>query len=119
MLSRTVLAVAIAAWTLVSWGGRIRLLTEPEQDIGNWLRIGGSILVGGGAVAVLLTVGGSALERWVLTIFAAWSGMIWVRSLISVWAGDQSPAFKAVHTLLALGFFFLAYQAVRIGWEPD
>lgn len=116
MLSRAVLALVVAAWTLLSWGGRIRLLTEAEQDPGNWLRIGGSLLVGAAAVAVLLLADGTALERWVLTVFAAWSTVIWLRSLVSVWPGDQSLAFKAVHTGLALGFFFLSYQAVRLGW---
>lgn len=116
MLSRTILAIAIAAWTLLSWGGRIRLLTEAEQDVGNWLRIGGSLLLGAAAVAVLLVAEGGGLERWILTLFAAWSTVLWLRSLISVWTGDQSMAFKVVHTVLAAGFFFLSYQAIRLGW---
>lgn len=119
MLSRTILSVAIAAWTLLSWGGRIRLLTEMEQDLGNWLRIGGSLLVGAAAVAVLLLAEGSSLERWTLTVFAAWSTVLWLRSLTSVWTGDQSMAFKTVHTVLAAGFFFLSYQAIRLGWAGD
>jgi hypothetical protein len=116
MVSRTVLAVSIAAWTLLAWGGRIRLLTEAEQDLGNWVRIGGSLLIGAAAVAVLALAEGSGLERWVLTGFAAWSAVVWLRSLITVWVGDQSPAFKGVHTVLAVGFLFLSYQAIRIGW---
>lgn len=116
MLSRTVLAFAVAAWTLLSWGGRIRLLTEAEQDLGNWLRIGGSILVGAMAVGVLLLAEGGGLERWILAIFALWSTALWLRSLFSVWTGDQSLAFGAVHTVLAVGFFFLSYQAIRVGW---
>lgn len=119
MLSRTILAVVIAAWTLLSWGGRIRLLTELEQDLGNWLRIGGSLVVGAAAVAVLLLAEGSGLERWTLTVFAAWSTVLWFRSLTSVWTGDQSMAFKTVHTVLAVGFFFLSYQAIRLGWAGD
>lgn len=118
MVSRTVLAVAIAAWTLLTWGGRVRLLTDAEQgDLANWLRIGGSILVGALAVAVLLLAQGSGLERWMLTFFAAWSSVIWLRSLISVWAGSESMAFKLVHTVLAAGFFVLAYLALRVGWR--
>src|SRR5690606_41790827 len=42
MVSRTVLAVAIAVWTLLSWGGRIRLLTESDLDISDRVRSGGS-----------------------------------------------------------------------------
>lgn len=118
MVSRTVLAVAIAVWTLLTWGGRIRLLTDAEQgDLGNWLRIGGSVLVGGLAVLVLLVAGETLWERWILTFFAAWSTVIWLRSLITVWSGQESMAFKSVHTVLASGFFLLAYWAIRTGWS--
>lgn len=116
MLSRTVLAVAIAVWTLLTWGGRIRLLAEAEQDLSNWLRIGGSLVVGAAAVAVLLLAQGTALERWILALFAAWSTIIWLRSLVSVWTGDESTAFKAVHTVLAAGFLLLSAASIRVGW---
>lgn len=117
MVSRTVLAIAIAVWTLLTWGGRVRLLTDAEQaDVGNWLRIGGSILVGALAVLVLLAAAETGWERWVLTFFAAWSAAIWLRSLITVWLGQESMAFKSVHTVLAAGFFLLAYWAIRTGW---
>lgn len=115
--SRTWLAVAIAAWTLLSWGGRIRLLTDAEQgDLANWARIGGSLVIGLTAAAVIFWAQGSGLERWGLTLFAAWSVAVWARSLITVWSGDQPAAFKTVHTVLAAGFFVLAYLALRVGW---
>ena len=118
MVSRTVLAVAIAVWTLLTWGGRIRLLTGAEQaDLGNWARIGGSLLVGAAAVAVLLLAGEGSLERWVLTLFALWSVGLWGRSLVVVWTGPESAGFKAVHTVLAAGFLVLAVLAVRRGWS--
>jgi hypothetical protein len=117
--SRTWLAIAIAAWTLLSWGGRIRLLTDAEQgDLANWVRIGGSLIVGLAAAAVIFWAQGSGVERWVLTLFAAWSVALWARSLITVWGGDQSLAFKTVHTVLAAGFFVLALLALRVGWAP-
>lgn len=117
MSSRTWLAIAIAVWTLLSWGGRIRLLTDAEQgDLANWVRIGGSLVVGLAAAGVVFWAQGSGLERWVLTLFAAWSVVLWVRSLITVWSGDQSLAFKTVHTVLAAGFFVLAVLALRVGW---
>jgi hypothetical protein len=119
MVSRTVLAIAIGVWTLVAWGGRVRLLTGAEQaDLGNRVRIGGSLLLGGTAVAVLLLSVSSSWERWILTLFAAWSTVLWARSLIVVWPGNQSMAFKVVHTALAAGFFVLAYLDVRRGWSP-
>lgn len=117
MPSRTVLALAVAVWTLLTWGGRIRLLTEAEQDPSNWIRIGGSLLIGAAAVVVLLVAAGSGVERWVLTLFAVWSTVIWVRSLIAVWGGDESLAFRTVHTVLALGFLILAYLTIRVGWQ--
>lgn len=117
MISRTLLAVLIAVWTLISWGGRIRLLTDAEQgDLGNWLRIGGSLLVGAVAVAALLAWPHSGAERWLLTLFAGWTAAIWLRSLVTVWLGEQSLAFKVVHTGLAAGYLALAYLAVSVGW---
>jgi hypothetical protein len=117
MVSRPVLALAIVAWTLITWGGRVRLLTDAEQaDLANWVRIGGSLLIGVLAAAVLLLAPGRGLERWLLTAFAAWSSVIWLRSLVTVWSGGESAAFKLVHTLLATGFFVLAYLALRAGW---
>lgn len=119
MVSRPTLALAVAAWTLLTWGGRIRLLTAAEQsDPANWARIGGSLLLGAAVVVVLFLAPGGSLERWVLTAFAGWSVLLWARSLAVVLPAEHSTAFKAVHTLLALGFFLLAYWALRWGWSP-
>ncbi len=118
MVSRTVLAVAIAGWTLLAWGGRVRLLTDAEQaDPGNWARIGGSLLVGTVAVLVLVVAAGGAWERWALTLFAVWSTAVWVRSLSVVWPGEQSMSFKVVHSALAAGFLLLAFLAVERAWR--
>lgn len=119
MVSRTVLAIAIAAWTLLSWGGRLRLLTSADHDIANWLRIGGSLLLGAVAVLALLLAAGGALERWVLTLFGVWTAVIWVRSLFSVWTGDHSLGFQLVHTVLAIGFFALVYLSMRTAWSTS
>lgn len=117
MSSRIVLALAIGVWTLLTWGGRIRLLTDAEQSsASNWARIGGSLIIGLVAAAVLVWASGGGVERWVLTLFAAWSTVIWLRSLITVWAGDNSLPFKLVHTVLAAGFFVLSFLAIRTGW---
>lgn len=106
------------AWTALTWGGRIRLLTDTEQaDPSNWARIGGSILIGLAAAAVLVWMAGGQVERWVLTVFAIWSTVIWLRSLVTVWAGDNPMAFKLVHTVLAIGYVVLSYLALKTGWD--
>jgi hypothetical protein len=110
---RIALAVAIGVWTLAAWGGRIGLLTSGE-GWGAWLRIGGSLAVG--LVAVLsLTV--PALEGWrkpALVTFAIFTIVLWVRSLIVTWTGSGSLPFKLVHTVLAVGFFALAWWALSM-----
>ena len=64
MPSRSVLAVAIGLWTLLAWGGRVRLLADAEQaDVGNWVRIGGSLLVGAVAIVVMLVSANTAWEQ--------------------------------------------------------
>lgn len=119
MTGRAWLAIAIVAWTALTWGGRIRLLTSPEQtDWANWTRIAGSILIGLATAAVLVLAAESSWERWLTTLFAVWSTAIWLRSLVTVWTGDNSTAFKAVHTVLAAGYLALAFWAARVGWAP-
>ena len=118
MTGRIWLAIGIMAWTALTWGGRIRLLTDTEQaDPSNWARIGGSILIGLAAAAVLVWMAGGQVERWVLTVFAIWSTVIWLRSLVTVWAGDNSITFKLVHTVLAIAYVVLSYLALKTGWD--
>ncbi len=110
---RVALAVAIGAWTLVAWGGRIGLLTS-DEGLGAWLRIGGSLVVGGLAVATLLVPQLEPARRAALTLFSVFTVVLWVRSLIVNWIGDGSLPFKLVHTVLALGFFALAWWAYSV-----
>ena len=104
------LAIAITAWTLAAWGGRIGLLTNGE-GMGAWLRIGGSLLVGLFAGAALVFSQLEAARRPALMVFAVFTVVLWARSLIVNWVGDGSLPFKLVHTVLALGFFALAWWA--------
>ena len=106
------LAVSVVAWTLLAWGGRIGLLTEGEAAAWDWLRIGGSILIGLGAGAALYFLEGGGVRSAILYVFAAWTVVIWGRSMVVNWAGSGSLPFKLVHTALAVGFFVLAWLSV-------
>lgn len=108
---RVALGVSIVVWTLAAWGGRIGLLASGE-GLGAWLRIGGSIAVGLGAAATLLIPQWDAGRKPVLIVFAVFTIVLWLRSLIVTWTGDGSMPFKTVHTVLAVGFFALALWAV-------
>lgn len=105
---KTTLAIAIAAWTLVAWGGRIGLLASGE-GLGAWLRIGGSIVIGLFAAATLVVPRLEPVRRLALLVFALFSVVLWTRSLLVTWAGSGSLSFKVVHTVLAAGFFILAF----------
>jgi hypothetical protein len=101
----------------VTWGGRVNLLTgEEASDPATWVRVGGSIAMGAvGALAAW-----RAAERpsaWTsagLAAFAAWNVMIWGSSLVTMWQGDYSTPFKAVHTGLAAGSLALAGTAAGV-----
>ena len=107
---RVALAIAITVLTLVAWGGRIGLLTSGE-GLGAWLRIGGSLLVGVFAVAALALPQLEPLRKPALIVFSVFTVVLWIRSLVVNWAGAGSLQFKLVHTILALGFFALAWWA--------
>lgn len=107
------LAAAIAAWTLLAWGGRIGLLTS-DEGIGAWIRIGGSLVIGLFAAAALVFPQLEAVRKPSLYVFAIFTVVLWARSLFVNWTGDGSVPFKLVHTVLALGFFGLAAWAVYV-----
>lgn len=113
------LASSIVVWTLVAWGGRIGLLTEGEAAAWDWLRIGGSIVIGLAAGAALYFLDGGVVRSSVLYGFAIWTFVIWGRSLVINWTGSGSLPFKLVHTALAIGFFVLASLSVAAaGGDP-
>ena len=114
---RIALAVAIAVWTLLAWGGRIGLLTSGE-GVAAWLRIGGSLVIGLLAVATLVVPQLEGSRKWALIVFSVFTVLLWARSLIVNWVGDGSLPFKLVHTVLALGFFALAWWAFSFATSP-
>lgn len=106
----------VLAWTLVSWGGRIQLITAPEAgDPWALVRIGGSLLLGVATAGVLWRAPGRApgraqgratVLRWV---FVGWTLALWGRSLVVTWLDPPSVAFGVVHTVLAAGWLWLAW----------
>lgn len=111
------LAVAIAVWTLLAWGGRIGLLVGGE-GLASWLRIGGSLLIGLFAAITLVARRLEPVRRPALVVFAVFTMLLWARSLYVNWTGSGSLPFKTVHTVLALGFFALALWALAAARAP-
>ncbi len=109
--SPKLLGGAILAWTLIAWGGRVGLLAVGD-DWSDRARIAGSVLVGLVATAALWLGASGRIARWVLYLFAIWTVVVWTRSMLVNWMGSGTIAFKLVHTVLALGFFGLAWWAV-------
>lgn len=104
------LAISIAVWTLLAWGGRIGLLTG-DEGVDAFIRVAGSLLVGLVATATLVVTQLSPTRRPVLILFSIFTVVLWVRSLIVNWNGGGALPFKLVHTVLAVGFFALAVWA--------
>lgn len=109
---RWILAAAIIGWTAVAWGGRLGLLVGGE-DLWAWIRIGVSIGLALLAGAALVLAPTTRWAGWSLAAFAGWVFVIWSRSLIVNWIGSGSLPFRLVHTVLAGGFFALAWWAWR------
>lgn len=111
MMSRRSLGWSILVFTSVSWGGRVGLLTGPDAaDLGAWLRIGGSMLVGTAAGIALVT---DRAARPAAVVFGLWTIPIWIRSLYTVWTETNTTGFRMVHTVLAALWFALAVMALR------
>lgn len=109
-MSRHPIAWAILAWTAVSWGGRIRLLTDADTaDLASWLRIGGSLVVGVATWAAIVRGRGVRPAVW---LFAAWTLAVWGRSLVVVWTETNTTPFRLVHTVLATVWFGLVAAAL-------
>jgi hypothetical protein len=114
---KTWLAIAMAVWTLLAWGGRIGLLVGGE-GVGSWVRIGGSILIGLFAAATLVAPRLESIRRPTLVVFALFTVVLWTRSMYVNWTGSGSLPFKLVHTGLALGFYGLAFWALSVARGP-
>ena len=102
------LPLALLAWTAVSWGGRIGLLTDAEgAQVATWARVGGSIVVG--MVTAWSAWRRPAWHRVAAIVFVGWTVLLWARALVVNWIAPPSLAFALVHTLLAAVWFLLAW----------
>ncbi|MEX1091584.1 MAG: hypothetical protein WEF28_00365 [Acidimicrobiia bacterium] len=115
------LAAGVLLWTGVAWGGRIGLLTDGDgwSDL---LRIGGSLLLGLVTVIALAVPSLRSRSAPLFYLFSIWTAGLWLRSMVVNWSGSGSLPFKLVHTVLAAGFFGLAYlvwSAARTAREEE
>ena len=114
MISKTLwLAAGVLLWTAVAWGGRIGLLTDGDgwTDL---LRIGGSLLIGLATAIALAMPSLRPRSAPLFYLFAIWTVGLWLRSMVVTWTGSGSLPFKLVHTVLAAGFFGLAYLVWKV-----
>ncbi len=102
------LALAVAGWTLIAWLPRIGILPV----VGGWdlVRISVSILFG--LVVAVALIKPAPLTAPLLYGFAMWTLVVWTRSLWNNWTLENPLGLRAVHTLLAAGFFYLAWRAL-------
>jgi hypothetical protein len=107
------LAAEVLLWTVVAWGGRIGLLTDGDgwSDL---LRIGGSLLIGLATAIALAMPSLRHRAAPMFYLFAFWTTALWLRSMVVTWTGSGSLPFKLVHTVLAIGFFILAYLVWKV-----
>jgi len=110
MMSRTRLAWVIGLWAVVVWGGRTAILLDTGASPWDRGRVGLSVVL---AAAVVTAFATGRLERPIAVAYALGTVLVWGRSLVSVWTGDESVGFVAVHTVLASVSLLLAALAVR------
>lgn len=97
---RSVWTVALVAWTLIVWAGRVR---NAGADAGAWMSAGVFVLL---ALATLLSGRRGPLAALVAATIALWA----VRTPL-VWMRDYSVGFKVVHTVIAVVSVALAVGA--------
>jgi hypothetical protein len=96
----------LAAWTLFTWGTRIRNAAGDHESLTAY--IVPLVLV---AIAVAAVV---RAKRWGPLLVIA-STLAWLIRVPMIWSGDWSIAFKVVHTTLAVIAWALAAWTVRAG----
>lgn len=115
------LALALAAWTVLTWGTRIPLAWSDDE-----LTVGEKLLAMA-PVAVFLVVGVSAgLAAWrglgpaprVVGALAVWSAVYWAIRLPLIFTGDHPVGFLVAHSVLAVVAGGLS-SAILVGLARD
>jgi hypothetical protein len=109
--------LALVAWTFLVWTTRIaNIWRDADLDTGDrWGRtlLALSFIVL--AIAVVVAVVRRLGQATVVAVgaLAAWTVAVWVMRGIGILAADHDPAFKVVHTVLAVVSIVLAVLAWR------
>jgi hypothetical protein len=97
---------ALGLWTLFSWVNRLRNITSSDESA--WWYLPALLFVAGGVLCLVAFWRGREAYVTPLRTFAVLGSVYWVVRTVMVWFGDWSGTFKAVHTILAVGFLALA-----------
>lgn len=112
MIARRTLAVVIAAWALITWGGRVGLLVGGE-GVWAWVRIAGSLVVAAAATHALWR--STTALRANIAVYTGFTFVVWSMSAVSVLSDPSSTAaFKAVHVVLATVSIVIAVVAWNV-----
>jgi hypothetical protein len=109
--------VALVAWTFLVWTTRIaNIWRDADLDTGErWgrtlLALSFTVLAIAVAVAVVRRLRRATFVA--VGALAAWTVIVWVVRGIGILAADHDPAFKVVHTVLAVVSIVLAALAWR------
>lgn len=102
--------LALGAWSVLTWGGRVRnILEDPDLDGGGraaWL-VPAVVFILGGLVTLVAWWRGPATLRpgpWrtVVAGFAAWTLGYWALRMVLLVGNGHGAAFVAVHAVLAV-----------------
>jgi hypothetical protein len=109
--------VALVAWTFLVWTTRIaNIWRDAELDTGErWgrtlLALSFTVLAIAVAVVAVRRLGRATVVA--VGVLAAWTVTVWTVRGIGILAADYDPAFKVVHTVLAVVSIVLAWLAWR------
>ena len=109
--------VALVAWTFLVWTTRIaNIWRDADLDTGErW----GRTLLALSFTVLAIAVAVAAVRRLrratvvAVGALAAWTVTVWTVRGIGILAADRDPAFKVVHTVLAVVSILLAWLAWR------